>query len=121
MITLATRISRLCNGHIPATCLVEDMIRIAPQFGRDADYVLAQCQNLQLGRKDLPKLHEACGYDAARAFKVLLAYEYGVANRAEIQAEIRDSNESAFHSLEFLVNEMLDRDQQLDLPCYVVL
>lgn len=119
MVTLATRISRLCNGHIPATCLVEDMIRVAPQFHRDADYVLTQCQNLQLGREDLPKLHEACGYDATRAFKVLLAYEHGVAHRTEIRAEINDLNESAFHSLEFLVNELLDRAQQLDLPCYV--
>jgi hypothetical protein len=120
MVTLAVRISRLCTGHIPATCLVEDMIRIAPQFGRDADYVLTQCQNLQLGREDLPKLHEACGYDAARAFKVLLAYEHGIANRDEIRTEIRDMNDAAFHSLEFLVNEHLDRNQQLGLPCYVL-
>ena len=119
MVTLAFRISRLCAGHIPATTLVQGLVRIASRFDRDADYVLNQCRNLQLGREDLPKLHKACGGDTARVFKVLLAYEHGIATRSEIRSEIRDSNESAFHSLEFLMNELLDRDQKLDLPCYV--
>jgi hypothetical protein len=115
MVSLSVQISRLCDGHIPATTVVEDMIRISDRFDRDAEYVLSQCRNLQLGRKGLPQFHEACGYDAARCFKALLAYEYGFAHREELRREIFALNDAAFHGLEAIVNEFREADAELEL------
>lgn len=108
MLSVAAHISRLAGGHIPAVVVLEDMCRIAHQFGRDEHYVLRQTVNLMLGREGLPELHEACGYDARRCFKVLLAYEEGIIHREALRTEIFAKNEAAFYGLEALVDVMLD-------------
>lgn len=112
MTSISVQISRLGDNHIPATCVLEDMVRIADEFDRDANYVLQQCVNLQLGRVGLPKFHEACGYDARRCFKALLAYEHDLITREAIRDEIFSMNDAAFHGLEAMVNVLLD-DQHL--------
>jgi hypothetical protein len=114
MISLGTQISRLCNGHIPATEAAESMIRVADQFDRDADYVLDQCRNLQLGRYGLPQLHEACNYDGERCFKVLLAYEYAFVSREELRKEIFAGNDAALIALAVMAEEVVESDRELD-------
>lgn len=112
-------IADVSNGYIPCTVPLEDMCRMAPRFGHGARYVIRQIVNLGLDKKQVEKLHEICGYDSTRMFKILLAYEYNLVHRHELQAAITADDDVSPYTWETLVNDILDADQRLDLSSYV--
>jgi len=107
---IAARIRSLTGGNIPSITLLEDLIRLAPEFDRDVTYVLDQCQNLKLGRVGLGKLHEACGLDSRRALKALLAYEFDFVDGDTFRDAVAATEEAVFYGLENLVNAAMDAE-----------
>jgi hypothetical protein len=99
--------------HALSLGIVTELLFAAQAYDRGTEYVLQQCNNLQLNGNGLPLLFELCDKDSHRTFKALLAYEYGIVDRSEFKDVVLSADEAAVHAWEFMVNDLIERDREL--------